>query len=82
MLSVPAEIAAALPQVTLTGFCEIGIDLQKGLRTYSPEEIVVAVSQGNVIISGKELSIRLMNAERIVVTGEIAAVTLQRGGTV
>ena len=76
-MDLPAEVFAALPQITLTGFDEITVDMQQGLLTFSDSEIAVRVAMGRVIIRGKALRIVLMKQGRICVRGSIGNVLLE-----
>lgn len=77
-VDLPAAIIAALPQITLTGFEEITVDMQQGLQSFSEKEIVVRVTMGTVIIRGSDLRIVLMKEGRIAVCGQIDEVLLER----
>ena len=78
-LELPAEIAAGLPKIELTGTSEFSMEPHKGLLEYEQERISVASSVGTVAVLGSGLTIRLMNQERITVVGEIRAVELPGG---
>lgn len=80
-LELPAEIAAGLPKMEMTGTAEFSMEPHKGLLEYEQERISVASSVGTVTILGNGLTIRLMNQERITVVGEIRAVELPGGTT-
>lgn len=76
-MDLPAEVFAALPQITLTGFDEITVDLQQGLLSFSDTEIAVRVALGRVVVLGDELRIVLMKEGRISVRGRIDSVRLE-----
>ena len=78
-LLLPRQIVANLPQIEISGFSEVSIDLQKGLLEYSQERIKVAVSLGTVTVEGANLYIRLMKENRITIVGDIDGVLLHRG---
>lgn len=75
---LPLRIAAGLPQIALDGFHQISVDLQEGLLSYSDTQIDIAVSLGRICVRGSGLRIRLMKERRIVLSGEIAELVLQR----
>lgn len=77
-LDIPVAVGAHLPFLTVQGFEEITIDLQKGLLTYSSQEISVAVSIGVVIVNGENLCIRYMKEGKIVLCGDIKGIMLSR----
>jgi sporulation protein YqfC len=78
-LDIPGQIMAGLPKVELTGFSKISIEQHKGILEYSDEVVTVAVSQGKIRITGKGLSIRLMNSVFLVVVGKLSNVELIPG---
>lgn len=75
-LELPADVMAGVPRVEVTGFREFSIEPHKGLMEYEKERIIVESSLGRVCLSGKDLTIRLMNSQRITVSGAIYAVEL------
>lgn len=75
---LPAEVFAALPQITLTGFEEVAVDMQRGLLSFSETEIAVRVAMGSVVVCGSGLRIALMKEGRIIVRGTICDVHLER----
>ncbi len=77
-MDIPVAVGAHLPFLTVQGFDEITIDLQKGLLTYSPQEIAVAVSIGVVTVSGENLRIRYMKEGKIVLCGNLKSISLAR----
>lgn len=77
-MDIPLAVGAHLPFITIQGFEEISIDLQKGLLSYSPQEISVAVSCGAIVVSGENLHIRYMKEGKIVLCGVIQGIALSR----
>lgn len=76
---VPGDIMAGLPKLELTGFSKLSLAHHKGILEYTQEVVTVALSIGNVRISGKNLSISLMNHEYVIVSGEISNLELHTG---
>lgn len=79
-LDIPVDIAAGLPRMELNGFCECSLDCHTGILEYEKHEIVVALNIGTVTIRGGELELRLMQRERLTVTGRIDAIEFSGGG--
>ena len=79
-LDLPADIAAGLPRMELNGFCECSLDCHTGILEYEKHEIVVALNIGTVTIRGSGLELRLMQRDRLTVTGELREI-LFSGGT-
>ena len=78
-LDLPADIAADLPHMELNGFCECSLDCHTGILEYEKHEIVVALNIGTVTIQGSELELRLMQRDRLRVTGEIEQILFSGG---
>lgn len=79
-LELPLDIAVGVPHIEINGFGECSLDCHTGILEYEKHEIVVAVNIGVVTIQGCGLELRLMQKERLTVTGEIHAVFFS-GGT-
>ena len=78
-LDMPGQIMAGLPKVELTGFSKISVEQHKGILEYTEDAVTVAVSTGKIRITGKGLSIRLMNSVFLVVGGRLSNVELIPG---
>lgn len=57
--------------VEITGLRQILLCGQKGIRSYSPEEMVVDMTDCGIAISGTELGIVTMTAQELLVRGNI-----------
>lgn len=73
-LDLPADIVAGFPKMELTGFMEFSLEPHKGLLEYADHEIILDSSVGQICVKGERLTIKLMNRERITVTGNLTAV--------
>lgn len=76
-LELPADIAADLPRIELSGGCECSIEPHRGLLAYSQQEIVAASALGPVFVCGENLNIKLMNKSCMIIRGSIAEIRLQ-----
>lgn len=79
-LDLPADIAAGLPKLELTGFSQLSIEHHKGILEYTDKVIAVALNIGTVRVTGSKLTIRLMNREFLVLSGELAQIELLAEG--
>ena len=79
-LDLPTDIAADVPHMELRGFCECSLDCHTGILEYEKHEIVVALNIGTVTIRGSALELRLMQRDRLTVTGRIESITFSEGG--
>jgi sporulation protein YqfC len=74
---LPAETAAGLPRITITGDSRVLIENHKGLLEYSDELIQVSGGRVRVRISGQGLLLRAMDGEMLLISGKIFAVELE-----
>lgn len=68
---------AGLPKMELTGNQEFSMEHHRGLLEYADQQIAIGSSAGTVRLYGKGLVIKLMNQERITVSGTIQTVELE-----
>lgn len=78
-LDLPGNIVAGQSKVELIGFSRISVERHKGIVEYGDEAVTVALEQGKIRITGKALTITLMNHEYIVVRGRLRGVELTPG---
>lgn len=79
-LEIPADIAAELPHIEISGFSSCSLDCHRAILAYEPERIVIRVNTGAVTIEGAGLELRHMHRDRLSVTGEIHAMTFSEEG--
>lgn len=73
-LELPKEVMLNLPLISLTGKEELSIENYKGIMEYGEETIRVNTAAGTIKIQGKELLLKQLTAECIVITGVILRV--------
>lgn len=74
MLEIPQEIISDLPRITTLGNKQLLIENHKGIIEYTPSLVRIKVTQGEIMIKGKSLSIGNLQAEQILVEGMVAEV--------
>lgn len=70
-LDLPKEVVLDLPLISLTGRDEMTVENHKGLMEYGEEKIRIATKAGNLLISGRDLTLRRMSSECIVIGGRL-----------
>jgi len=55
MLEIPEDILLNLPRITIVGNIQVYIENHRGVIEYTSEKLRVAVSNGEVEISGEDL---------------------------
>ena len=71
LLSLPKEVILNLPQVTLTGRQEISIENYKGIIEFTDTLIRINTRCGILLITGRNLRLKHINIEYIIVIGDI-----------
>ncbi len=61
----------ASPSVEVMGRENVRIESHRGISAFSPEEVVIRLKSGCMVIKGRDLSIRAMNESFISVAGRI-----------
>lgn len=76
--SAQGEPLPGIPIVEITGQNRVLIECHRGVTQYSPESIGVKVSYGEVFVCGCGLKLCVMSKERLVISGRIAQIRLDR----
>ena len=77
---LPEEIVASLPVTETAGFSKITVEHHKGILEYTDQSIRIQVNIGTIHITGQDLEIILMNAERVMIAGTIWNIGFSDGG--
>ena len=75
-LDLPADVIVGLPRMELIGQQEFSMEPHGGLIAYSQTEILIKSALGTVAVCGKAMTVKLMNDQRIVISGMIKGVQL------
>ena len=73
-LALPPEATGALAKVTLYGRRQAVVEHHAGLLGYSTDCVEVALVRDRLRVLGGELTLRAMDSETLLVTGQITAV--------
>ena len=68
---LPGEVLGDLPRLTVTGSNRAVVENHKGIMDYGAQEILVGGGSISLKILGKDLELRSMNAQELLITGEI-----------
>lgn len=74
---LPAETAAGLPKITVTGDSRVLIENHKGLLEYSGELIEVGAGRLRLRVRGEGLTLRAMDGEVLLITGKVFGVDME-----
>ncbi|MCR1897857.1 sporulation protein YqfC [Irregularibacter muris] len=73
VLELPKEIMLDLPKITSIGNIQLVIENHKGIIEYTLEQIRVSTNSGMLKIQGKNLYIKTIIKEEIIITGNISS---------
>lgn len=76
---LPGEYAPGIPIIEIAGSGRVLIENHMGVCAYGKEQICVKVRYGTVSVNGCCLELARMNRDQLVITGKIAAITLDTG---
>jgi sporulation protein YqfC len=76
VLDLPQDVVFDLPRVTLIGGVQLTVENHRGVLGFSPESLRLAMDQGELEVTGRDLVIRTIGSEEVFVEGQIRGVTL------
>ena len=68
---LPGEVIGDLPRLTVIGGQRVIVENHKGLMDYGPNNIVIAGGKVTLKLTGDNLELRAMNAEDLLITGDV-----------
>lgn len=71
MLEVPEEIISDRPKITTVGRKEVFIENYRGIIEFTNEIVKINSNYGIITITGKNMKIREITNEDIIITGDI-----------
>ncbi|MGQ9512132.1 MAG: sporulation protein YqfC [Thermodesulfitimonas sp.] len=70
MLELPGEVALNLPRVIITGRIQVIVENHRGIIAYDREGVRLLVEAGEVAVSGRDLVLRSILPDEVIVEGE------------
>ena len=77
ILELPKDIVLDLPKITMIGNLQVYIENHKGIIEYSKERIRINTHIGILRITGRNMYIRTIITEEVIVAGEIETFEFQ-----
>lgn len=71
MLDIPQDVLFDLPRITMVGNKELYIENHRGVRHFSPDKMILSLSQGQLEIEGSGLMIRSILPEEVMIEGSV-----------
>jgi sporulation protein YqfC len=76
-LSLPKEIALDLPLLMATGRGEVNIENYKNIIEFTAEKIRLRTRDSNLTIEGKNLTLRQITTENVLIAGSITSISYE-----
>jgi len=80
ILDLPQDVALDLPRITMIGGLQLTVENHRGILHFSPENLRLAMDNGEMEITGRDLVIRNIGTEEVFVEGKIEGVQLHAKG--
>lgn len=77
LLELPKDIVLDLPKITMIGNLQVYIENHKGIIEYSNQRIRINTNIGIIRIIGKNMYIRTIVTEEVIIVGEIETFEFQ-----
>ena len=77
-IDLPGELPPGVPVIEIARDCRVLIERHRGMTEYSRECIRVRVCYGIVCICGDGLKLTHMSRDKLVISGQIDAVQIER----
>ena len=73
-LDIPRDLMMDLPKVVLVGDVQVQVENHRGIMVYTTEEVKVSTTLGDLQITGKDLSLKNILPDEILVEGRIKSI--------
>ncbi|AMA72356.1 MULTISPECIES: sporulation protein YqfC [Aneurinibacillus] len=71
VLDVPQDLTMEMPRITMIGQLQMYIENHRGVLWFSNQELRLLLTKGQLLIRGKNLIIRMILQEEVLVEGTI-----------
>lgn len=78
-LEIPPEVLMNVPRIEVIGHLQFRVENYRGLISYSPSQIVLALADGRLFVKGEGLVIGWLDRHEVLVTGQVHAVQFTGG---
>ncbi len=73
-MDLPEDVMMDLPRITMIGQIHIYIENHRGLLTFTDREVRLLLKQGQLLIKGEQIVIKMILPEEILLQGKITEV--------
>jgi sporulation protein YqfC len=79
LVEMPAEALLNLSRVEIVGRLQVRVENHRGVKRYQPNQVVLDLPEGCLIIDGQGLVIGWVDQDDLLVTGRIQGVRYEGG---
>lgn len=79
ILELPPDVVLDLPRLTVIGNRRVVVQNHRGIIAYTPHQVRVGATGGEVEITGVELQLEAIRSEELIVKGRIGQISLLWG---
>ncbi|ANS75160.1 sporulation protein YqfC [Paenibacillus yonginensis] len=79
-MGLPGDLVFELPRITLVGGKQLLIENHRGVLHFSEERLSLALSEGGLEVTGKDLVIKTIMPQEVMVEGDIAEIKYRGTG--
>lgn len=76
-LEIPGDVMLDLPKIVLVGNIQLFIENHRGIIEYTTEGVRVSVGEGEVSVTGENLTLRNLLPDELCVEGKIRSLSFQ-----
>lgn len=73
LLELPGDVLTEMARISLIGDRELLVENHRGLALYLPEQVVLVVPGGRLLVQGHELAIGAISPDQALIRGQICA---------
>lgn len=77
ILDLPQDVVQGLPRVTMIGDIQLTVQNHRGVLHFEPSSLRLAMEKGELEVTGRELVIRNIGTDEVLVEGQITGVLLK-----
>jgi sporulation protein YqfC len=74
LLDLPKDVAMDLPRLTMIGNVQLYIENHRGVLHFSSDRLLLALPKGSLEVQGKQLVIRAILTEEVLIEGVIGEI--------
>ncbi|WP_124727827.1 sporulation protein YqfC [Staphylospora marina] len=68
-LDMPADVTNEAPRVEMIGLCTIRVENHRGIVRFTGNQVTLKIKGGSLEIDGKDLKIRKIDADQVILEG-------------